>query len=200
MLSKRGVRAGGIEEALDFANEEAHQDVDFGGHRDYPEGFAQGIVDGVSEWNRLRQETGFDLEGVFRRRDLVPFVMVPRHVSSHHGEQEGLSLLTNLRQAHEAFVFGVPFAALALMRSILEVVLTMHYRSSGENLEKTIDNVCSLPAGVWKWQLHKMRKLSNDVLHVNKDRARLPREMERELVLFLDLLRKLIEGAPVFQA
>jgi hypothetical protein len=197
-----GSRARGIEAALDFANEQAHQDVGFpGGHRDFgDEDFAQGIVDGVSEWNRLREETGFDLEGVFRRRDLVPFVLIPRHVSSKHGEEEALSLLTNLRQAHEAFVFGVPFAALALMRSILEVVLTMHYDASGKDLEEKIDNTRSLPASVWKSNLHSLRRLSNDVLHVNKDRARLPQDMERQLLIFLDMLRKLIEGAPVFRA
>ena len=50
----------------------------------------------------------------------VPLVLIPRHVSKSHGEAEKLSLLTHLQQARDAFVFGVPFAALALMRSILK--------------------------------------------------------------------------------
>ena len=80
------------------------------------------VEGGVEAWKSLVDEVGFDLEGVFRRRALVPFINIPSHVAKRHGD-ETLSLLTLLQQAHEAFVYGVPFAALALMRAILETVL-----------------------------------------------------------------------------
>jgi hypothetical protein len=67
------------------------------------------IWDAVSAWRSLANKTTLDLGDVFRRLDLVPFVLIPKHVSDHHGSQEKLSLLTHLRQALEAFVFGVPF-------------------------------------------------------------------------------------------
>lgn len=127
-------KANAIEGALDFAEEQATQD-----HRDFPRGFPESIEEGTLAWKRLGEETGFDLRGIFRQRGLVPFVLIPRHVSRHHGELEKLSLLTHLQQAHDAFVFGVPFAALALMRSILETTLKGHYHADGKNLEKKID-------------------------------------------------------------
>ncbi len=93
-----------------------------------------------ADWKSLKDEAGFDLRGVFRRRALVPFVLFPRHVAAHHGQAEKLPIYENLRQAHEAFVFGTPFAALALMRSIMEVVLRDHYRANGNDLSERISN------------------------------------------------------------
>ena len=40
-------------------------------------------------------------------------------------------MLTNLQQAHDAFVYGAHYAALALMRSIMEAVLRDHYGAEG---------------------------------------------------------------------
>lgn len=165
----------GIENALDFAEDQATQDW-----RDFPEGFREGIVDGIATWRRLKEESGFDLRGIFRRRELVPFVLIPRHVSKSHGDAEKLSLLTHLQQAHDAFVFGVPFAALALMRSILEVTLTKHYRAEGEDLNEKIAFCRDLPPGASKWVLHDMRRLANDVLHFNNEQVRLPQDFEKE--------------------
>jgi len=81
----------------------------------------------TAQWNTLKHQAGFDLRGVFRRRALVPFVLFPRQVAAWQGQEEMLSIYQNLREAHEAFIFGTPFAALSLMRSIMEVVLRDHY-------------------------------------------------------------------------
>jgi len=154
---------------------------------------------GTEEWSKLVSQVGFDLEGTFRRRKLIPFVLIPRHVSDYYGGGESLSLLTHLRQAHEAFVYGVPFAALALMRSILELVLKMHYQATGKDLTELIDSAKSIPQTVSKAKLHRLRMLANDILHVNRQSIRLPssqEELEREVLSFLLLLRTLIEGAP----
>jgi len=151
-------------------------------------------------WKRLVVETGFDLRGIFRRRGLVPFVLIPRHVSRHHGEAEKLSLLTHLQQAHDAFVFGVPFAALALMRSILETTLKGHYHADGKGLETKIDNCQALPRAASKPALHRLRRLANDVLHFNSEQVRLPRDFEKELLSLLYVLRALIEGAPTWRS
>jgi hypothetical protein len=184
-------QAEAIEGAITFANDQATQD-----YRDFPDGLRESIEEGTSAWTRLAKETDFDLRVIFRRRELVPFIVIPRHVSQHHGEAEKLSLLTHLQQAHDAFIFGVPFAALALMRSILETTLKMHYHATGTNLEKLIDNCSCLPPDSSRPALHRLRHLANDVLHFNKERIRLPADFERELLSLLNVLRALIEGAP----
>ena len=103
----------------------------------------------------------------------------------------------HLQQAHEAFVYGVPFAALALMRSILEITLRDHYKAPGNDLVECIRNVKKLPKSVTKNSLHRLRILANDIIHYNKDQVSVPSDMERELVAHLLTLRRLIEGSPL---
>jgi hypothetical protein len=185
-------QAKAIEGAIDFANDQATDDW-----RDFPDGFSESIEEGTSAWKRLAKETGFDLRGIFRRRELVPFVLIPRHVSQQHGDAEKLSLFTHLRQAHDAFIFGVPFAALALMRSILETTLRVHYHANGDDLKQMIENCYHLPRDASKPALHRLRTLTNAILHFNSENARLPADFERDLLSLLFVLRALIEGAPI---
>ena len=190
-------QAGAIEEAIDFAQFNADQEDRW---IDQPD-FIERIQDGIAAWERLRQDTGFDLHGVFRRRALVPFVLVPRQIAAKHGSAETLSMLKNLQQAHDAFVFGATYAALALMRSIMEAVLRDHYRAEGKDLSERIRNARGrLPPGANEGALHRLRKLANAILHL--DRAKdegLPKmdevRLEKEIVSLLFVLRALIEGA-----
>ncbi|MFZ5929645.1 MAG: DUF4145 domain-containing protein [Pseudomonadota bacterium] len=154
------------------------------------------MPEGADAWRRLKDETGFNLQEVFRRYLLTPFVLIPRHVAQHYGDSEKLSLLTNLRQAQEAFIFGVPFAALALMRSVMEVTLKMHYQALGSDLSQMIDNCTNLPDRCSKKTLDKIRRLANDILHVNSENVPLPKDFDQEIVRLLNALRALIEGAP----
>ena len=181
--------------ALEFAEEQATQDW-----REFPEGFAEDIEEGIAAWKRLSKQTGFDLRSIFRRRELVPFVLIPRHVSRLHGEAEKLSLFTILQQAHDAFVFGVPFAAIALMRSLLETVLREHYQANGSDLAERIKNCRGLPRASSKEALHRIRQLANDVLHSTSDQVRLPLDFEKEILSLLYVLRALIEGAPTWRS
>jgi len=190
-------QAGVIEEAIDFAQENIDQEERW---IDQPD-FVERIQDGIGAWERLKQDTGFDLQGVFRRRALVPFVLVPRQIAAKHGSAETLSMLKNLQQAHDAFVFGATYAALALMRSIMEAVLRDHYRAEGNDLSERIRNARGrLPPGANEGALHRLRKLANAILHL--DRAKdegLPKmdevRLEKEIVSLLFVLRALIEGA-----
>lgn len=190
-------QAGAIEEAIDFAQFNADQE-----HRwiDQPD-FIERIQDGIAAWERLRQDTGFDLQGVFRRRALVPFVLVPRQIAAKHGSAETLSMLKNLQQAHDAFVFGATYAALALMRSIMEAVLRDHYRAEGNDLSERIRNARGrLPPGANEGALHRLRKLANAILHLDREKDQgLPKmdevRLEKEIVSLLFVLRALIEGA-----
>ena len=85
-------QAGGIEEAIEFAQINADQKNRW--IEDDELEFIERIQDGIAAWDRLKQETGFDLRGVFRRRALVPFVLVPRKVAAKQGSAETLSMLT----------------------------------------------------------------------------------------------------------
>lgn len=190
-------QAGGIEEAIDFAQFNADQEDRW---IDQPD-FIERIQDGIAAWERLRQDTGFDLRGVFRRRALVPFVLVPRQIAAKHGSAETLSMLKNLQQAHDAFVFGATYAALALMRSIMEAVLRDHYRAEGKHLNERIRNALGrLPPGANEGALHRLRKLANAILHLDREKDEgLPKmdevRLEKEIVSLLFVLRALIEGA-----
>lgn len=189
-------QAGGIEDAIELARYKVENDGDYLD----PE-FAQKVEEGVAAWDRLSSDTGFDLRGIFRRRALVPFVLVPRRVAAKHGSAETPSMLKNLRQAHEAFVFGATYAALALMRSILEAVLRDHYRAEGKDLNERIQNARDrLPRGAGEPVLHRLRKLANAILHLDRERDEgLPKmdevQLEKEIVSLLFVLRSLIEGA-----
>jgi hypothetical protein len=187
-------QARAINGAIDFACDQATQDG-----RKFPEGLRESIEDGEAAWTGLKRDAGFDLRGVFRRRELVPFVLVPRHVHAKHGSAEALR---NLQQAHDAFVFGAPLAGLALMRSTMEALLRDHYRAEGRNLSERIDDADKrLPSGASAAALHRLRKLANAILHLDADKdERLskiePNQLEKEIVSLLFVLRALIEAAP----
>lgn len=193
-------QAGFIEAAIDFAAEQAMDES-----RVPSKGFPEDIEEGISAWDRLKAATGFDLRGVFRRRELVPFVLVPRHVARQHRSAERHSLLTQLQQVHDAFVFGVPLAAFALMRSVMEQVLRDYYGAEGKNLKERINNCGALPKGSRKAALHRLREQANAILHSNNKTDRLPQNKERkeaemDIVWFLLVLRNLIERAPAWRA
>ena len=97
-------RAGEVRAALDFAAKE----LEFCEETDsYDQRYTREIRSGIEAWKELMDIAGFDLEGIFRRRALAPFVMIPRHVSGHYDASDPLSLMARLQQAQEAFVYGV---------------------------------------------------------------------------------------------
>lgn len=184
-----------LESALEFADDQLSPD------RTFVEGYAEEIEDGLGRWRRLKTTLGFDPRGAFRRRRLVPFVLVPRTLSARYGESDKVSLLANLNEAHRAFVFGAPLAALAMMRSILEGVLRDHYLAAGADLNQYINKAERLPSGAPRQALHRLRLRTNAFLHLDPEKAeRLPvlgaEELELEIVSLLLVLRALIEAAP----
>lgn len=190
-----GEEARAIEQAIEFSKDNAEQDW-----RDFPSGFAERIEDGIAAWANLKRVAGFDLKAVFRRRALIPFVLVPRSVAAKCNNAEKLSLLNQLQEAHDAFTFGALHAALALMRSILEATLRDHYGAAGLDLSERIQNVRNLPRAANRSALHRLRMLANAILHLDPQKAVNLRaldevQMEKEIVSLLYVLRALIEGA-----
>ena len=195
--SRAEAEAAALEEALSFAEDQVSHDW-----RDFSEDLVEELQDGLAQWRRLKAAVGFEPRGVFRRRRLIPFVLIPRAVSASYGAGDKVSLLANLAAAQDAFVFGVLPAALAMMRSILEGVLRDHYRAEGDDLYQFINNARRLPPGAPKQALHRLRVRANVLLHLDAEKAAsLPalgaEELEREIVSLLLVLRALIEAAPV---
>jgi hypothetical protein len=186
------------ESDIESVFEWARQQIDFArDNGDVDDELADTIDEGIAKWRSLADVTGFHIEAVIGRRMLVPFVLIPRHVSARHGSGEKLSLLTKLQEAQEAFVFGLPLAALALMRSVLELILDKHYGSTGNDLNERIKNARHLPANIRRDRLHGLRQLANDVLHAESEKKpELPKDLERQLIAYLVTLRDPIEQAP----
>ena len=90
---------------------------------------------------------------------------------------------------------------LALMRSIMEAVLRDHYGAGGEDLSERIRSARNrLPHGANEAALHRLRRLANAVLHLDREKDEdLPsmndKQLEKEIVSLLFVLRALIEGA-----
>lgn len=191
-------KAKAIEVALEFALDEATQE-----HRGFPTGFPEAIEDAAFAWRELRRQSGLNLRGILRRRALVPFVMIPRHVNSKYGTKEKFSLLRLLQEAHDCFIFGQNLSSIMLMRSVVEQVLRDHYRAGDRdtNLKARIDLAVGLPLQANKTALQNFRRLSNAVVHSDESesvRLKSPESMDLELqiVRAMSLVRALIEGTP----
>lgn len=188
-------RAAAIEEVFEHVNSAIEHDTSLDDDAIYQ------LTEGVVFWGALKSQVGVDLRGIFRRRALIPFVLVPRAVAQKYGDSDSPSMLTNLQQAHDAFVFGTPFAALALMRSLMEVVLRDHYDAKGSNLAERIEHVSGrLPTGVNVAALDRLRELANTVLHLNSKKTEAfnslnEKDIEKQIASLLLVLRNLIEGA-----
>ncbi len=157
------------------------------------------LEDSVEYWEDLKKECHLDVRGAVRRHELIPVVLVPRPVSSaRNGVDYRREVLENLRQAQEAFKFGAPRAALALLRSIVEAVLRDHYRAEGTHLEERIRNARRLPDGANKVRLGDLRTQANAILHINKGVTEVEEKNEKQfemrMVEFFGTVRALIEG------
>lgn len=157
--------------------------------------------DAVENWGFLVQSAPIDVTGIIRRRLMIPFVLVPRQVALKYGPTDSLSLLTQLRQAQEAFIFGIPLAALALMRSVLETTMANHYNARGAGIAEMINSISgNMPRNVNKAQLHDLRMLANSALHPDRNSSTKIRRLdgtalEKEIARHLHGLRALVEGA-----
>lgn len=180
-----------------FAGRNVRSEQEWSDDKTYGD-YLEEIERGIAEW-KLFERSGFDVKEVIRRRNLIPFVLIPRHVSAKYGESDKLSLLTLLQQAQEAFVFGIPLAAISLMRGILEIVLKRHYGAIGSDLSECINRARRLPRALRRDDLHGLRDLANSILHSYKETlGKLDplADLDRVIVRYLFTLRLLIEFAP----
>lgn len=193
-----GEKVDQLKVVLEFVSEELDFDDPM---RD--EDYTAQIQESFEAWKKLRFETGLDFRGIFRKRELIPFTLIPRHVSNKGADKSKPSLINLLQQAQEAFVFGTPYAALALMRAVLETVLRDYYQAKERDLIDQIKNFKKLPKSVNRPALHRLRMRGNEILHERSPNlgkafdALDNQAQELEVMALLSQLRHLIEGAPV---
>lgn len=158
------------------------------------------VEEGLERLTWLTNGFGPDVQGLFRRRALTPLTLVPTRISHGDGDQLKVTALTLLDEAQRAFIFGAPFAALTLLRAIVELVLTDHFRISGRDLAEQISKAGKLlPSGVYPNDLHRLRMDANSLLHGRGERqkeAGVKSRMDLELSIaqHLDKIRLLLEG------
>lgn len=148
---------------------------------------------------------GVDLKGVFRRKRLSPLVLIPSKASYGSLSPFHLTMYTALQQAQQAFLFGIHFAAISMLRSTVEVILRDYYKVGGVNregrpkdLRQMIDDArVKLPKGITTMHLHKLRIRANEILHVSPREGTSGKDsvmaLEMEVLDHLHVVRCLIE-------
>jgi hypothetical protein len=162
------------------------------------------FLDGISNIELLLNPDNIDIQGAFRRLELVPNLLVPQKVA-RAARGENFALYQLWADARRAFIFGSLLAAIPLVRAILEKLLRDFYKAKGENLS---DLIGGFSTGLRKDELHRIRIVANAVLHTEtklyqKSEFQLAREKkivqeaasdpEREAVQLLKAVRNLIE-------
>jgi Domain of unknown function (DUF4145) len=137
------------------------------------------------------------------RLKLAPNLLVAREIARRFHNSRQMVFCDLFNQAVRSYVVGAKDACLALMRSIVEVVLTDIYGSKGCDLSEKIRLSSNLPANVDKNKLHNLRRLANQSLHSSSCEtdvaSRDDQLIEEEMADLLSVVRDLIEGAPLWR-
>lgn len=166
----------------------------------------QSAADGSEIFRNLETITDIDIQGIIRRKSLAPLILVQS--KSSHGSHSSLqiSLFSILNQAHKAFIFGLNFASISMLRSTLEVILRDHYKLGGTSrdgrpidlLQMINDSYSKLPKDIGPMHLHKLRIKANSILHVSPKNVEGETTdpimaLEIEVLEYLHTIRRLIE-------
>jgi hypothetical protein len=90
----------------------------------------QGIEYRASEaFNWIHETKGLNLREIERRIKEFPDFIVPQHVSDHYGVEAPHGLFAYLSQVRLAYIIGADLAAIALCRSVTELLIRSHYAS-----------------------------------------------------------------------
>lgn len=159
------------------------------------------VEQGVALWNELNSSAPFDLEQYFRRQGLIPRILVRNDILGSPYVAHKNVAFSSLNQVIQAFLWGADLAAIAMIRSTIEMILSKHYGGQG-SLDAMIDSVADrLPQAANRYVLHYIRKLANKILHGDEDVFSSLKVMngfvlEKEIIRFVVVIRELIEAAP----
>jgi hypothetical protein len=100
-----------FEKAIERAVLEAEEDDSL------PEEFRDSMREAGNTWDKLHNDHEIDLQGMLRRRKLLPITFVTQKFTDRARSE----LLENFKEARDAFVGGAPKAAMSMLRSVLEI-------------------------------------------------------------------------------
>lgn len=155
---------------------------------------------GVEAIEYLENVIGIDIARVFERWNKLPTVFVPQHVSNKHGLSEKGSLFALFEEAVRAYIVGSPGAAIAMCRSLLEMVLREHYLVNETSERDSLHDVINLAVARYDHlnakKLHSLRMDANTVLHQFALTGKLRDDDEIAILQFFKDLKFYIERAP----
>ncbi len=125
---------------------------------------------GAFDW--LRDTVGLDLREIETRWHQIAPISVPRDVSESYEVDHPKSLFGYLNQVRLAYMIGADLAAIALCRTITEILVQYHYPSDQKiknDLPGLIRSVQNQPkfGFLRKLNLTKKVRQANDILHVS---------------------------------
>jgi hypothetical protein len=161
----------------------------------------------VKSWKWFDETVGVDLAEIERRWHKFPLLIVKKEVSDKHGLTEKKSLYEYLVNVRRAYVFGADLAALAMCRSITEIIIRRHFNNNdqysdskeiplGPLTKRTVDEFPLLK----RFNLEEKIKEANQLMHFNRDYDAHKWSVVQSLVrnwvmVFYDVLELVPEGA-----
>lgn len=151
-------------------------------------------------WKWFQETMELDLAEMEKRWHEFPVISVKQAVSDSHGLEEQKSLYAYLDNVRKAYVVGADLAALAMCRSITEILFRFHYNKSDEktNLSKLIKKTVERQTLLNSYNLDTKVYEANKLLHFSGEIDSAKWQDVRVLVRnwFL-ILNELIDQVPV---
>jgi hypothetical protein len=154
----------------------------------------------------IHEAKGLNLREIERRIKEFPDFIVPQHVSDHYGVEAPHGLFAYLSQVRLAYIVGADLAAIALCRSVTELLIRSHYagdipdasNSRGPRLRWLIEQLQDRDDFKFLRGFNLVAKVNeaNDILHQaatdieHRDRAR------GLLTEWVRVLEEMIDKAP----
>ena len=182
------------------------EEVQSGKYSDYAFVVANKCRIALEAFDYLENVIGINLDEVYRRWRDVPTVFMPSVVSDKYGRERG-SLNHLLDNAIRAYVCGAPAAAIAMCRSVLEMVVKDHYITdskdriwtdkSGNEREKGLGDLIVLAEKRYQslrpLKLVGLKNAGDEILHRYSRREPLSASDEAAIIDYMRTLKTLIQ-------
>ena len=171
------------------------------------------VYEGERALDKILTSIGLlNLPNALYRQRMLSAVHIPTHVSAGNMDH-AIALVEALKEAHRVFILGAPLAAIALCRTVSEIIIRDHYRIGDESTGFTerFDKARKDPIASRKGadeDLVQLVKYASNILHGRKTDERISTEQGIEVMpsdletinrvafRWLEKLVKLIEATP----
>ena len=156
---------------------------------------------GAYKW--LTETIGVDLYEIEKRWREIGVLVVPEHVSNHHGLTEPKSLFAYLDNVRNAYLFGADLAAIAMCRATTEMLLRNHYsKDEKSRLTALTERIQSQPSFVFLRPFNLVSKIreANRLLHVERTDIEVKEHSKALIREWVAALKEMIVRAPLESA